>query len=42
MINENISLRIGDAYNDVPAENLYSFCSLSKGQIINCYTITSL
>jgi transposase len=40
MTEENISSRIGDACNDVPAENLYSFRSHSKGQTINCYNKT--
>ena len=37
MTEENVSSRITDTRNNVLAENLYSFCSHSKGQIINCY-----
>lgn len=35
---ENLSSRIKDASNAVPASNLYNFCAHSKCTINNCYT----
>ncbi|KAG1446092.1 hypothetical protein G6F46_011913 [Rhizopus delemar] len=40
MTEENLSSRIADACNDVLISDLYSFCSHSKRQIINCCTKT--